>query len=96
MRFGLSVGPGAIHHFNLKIKRGTGGKTWLFFSLSPCSLFCSTDMVNYLYLAGFPSHAFIKYFVQSYSGQYACVTDNEEVFVLASPYSSDVGMRRGL
>ncbi|XP_077192645.1 cation channel sperm-associated auxiliary subunit gamma-like isoform X2 [Paroedura picta] len=41
----------------------------------------SSDMVNYIYLSSFPSTSFIKYFVHSYQGHYACVTDNEEIWV---------------
>ncbi|XP_054855507.1 cation channel sperm-associated auxiliary subunit gamma-like [Eublepharis macularius] len=41
----------------------------------------SHDLVDYVYLSSFPSTSFIKYFVHSYVGQYACVTDNEEIWV---------------
>nr|XP_056701746.1 cation channel sperm-associated auxiliary subunit gamma-like [Euleptes europaea] len=41
----------------------------------------SHDMVNYVYLSSFPSTSFIKYFVHSYQGHYACVTDKEEIWV---------------
>ncbi|XP_053122836.1 cation channel sperm-associated auxiliary subunit gamma isoform X2 [Hemicordylus capensis] len=41
----------------------------------------SNDMVSYIYLSNFPSTSFIKYFVQSYHGQFACVTDEDEIWV---------------
>ncbi|XP_048357686.1 cation channel sperm-associated auxiliary subunit gamma [Sphaerodactylus townsendi] len=41
----------------------------------------SHDMVNYIYLSSFPSTSYIKYFVHSYRGQFACVTDKEEIWV---------------
>ncbi|XP_060113740.1 cation channel sperm-associated auxiliary subunit gamma-like [Heteronotia binoei] len=41
----------------------------------------SNDLKNYLYLSNFPSTSSIKYFVQSYSGEYACVTDDEQVWI---------------
>ncbi|XP_060113741.1 cation channel sperm-associated auxiliary subunit gamma-like [Heteronotia binoei] len=41
----------------------------------------SNDAMNYVYLSSFPSTSFIKYFVHSYQGHYACVTDNEEIWV---------------
>ncbi|XP_077192649.1 cation channel sperm-associated auxiliary subunit gamma-like isoform X2 [Paroedura picta] len=41
----------------------------------------SNDLKNYLYLSHFPSTSSIKYFVQSYAGHYACVTDDEQVWI---------------
>ncbi|XP_054854928.1 cation channel sperm-associated auxiliary subunit gamma-like [Eublepharis macularius] len=41
----------------------------------------SNDLKNYLYLSNFRSDSSIKYFVQSYMGPYACVTDDEQVWI---------------
>ncbi|XP_062995823.1 cation channel sperm-associated auxiliary subunit gamma [Elgaria multicarinata webbii] len=41
----------------------------------------SNDMVNYIYLSEFPGVSSIKYFVLSFTGQIAFVTDVEEVWV---------------
>ncbi|KAL8219889.1 UNVERIFIED_CONTAM: hypothetical protein K2H54_035646 [Gekko kuhli] len=41
----------------------------------------SNDLKNYLYLSDFPSHSAIKYFVQSFFGELACVTEDEQVWI---------------
>ncbi|XP_044290934.1 cation channel sperm-associated protein subunit gamma [Varanus komodoensis] len=41
----------------------------------------SNDMVSYIYLSNFPSNSPIKYFVLSFTGRIAFVTDQEEVWL---------------
>uniref|UniRef100_A0A8D2L9Y7 Cation channel sperm associated auxiliary subunit gamma n=1 Tax=Varanus komodoensis TaxID=61221 RepID=A0A8D2L9Y7_VARKO len=45
----------------------------------------SNDMVSYIYLSNFPSNSPIKYFVLSFTGRIAFVTDQEEVRLLTFP-----------
>lgn len=42
----------------------------------------SNDRVNYIYLSDFPSTSVIKYFVQSFTGDIAWVTESEQVFII--------------
>ncbi|XP_015273001.1 PREDICTED: cation channel sperm-associated protein subunit gamma-like, partial [Gekko japonicus] len=41
----------------------------------------SNDLRNYLYLSDFTGDSAIKYFIQSYSGELACVTEDEQVWI---------------
>ncbi|XP_067413351.1 cation channel sperm-associated auxiliary subunit gamma [Emydura macquarii macquarii] len=40
----------------------------------------SYDLVNYVHLSGFSKRSPISYFVQSYAGEFVCVTDSEEIW----------------
>uniref|UniRef100_A0A8C8S281 Cation channel sperm associated auxiliary subunit gamma n=1 Tax=Pelusios castaneus TaxID=367368 RepID=A0A8C8S281_9SAUR len=40
----------------------------------------SYDLVNYVHLFDFPKRSHIRYFVQSYAGEFVCVTDSEEIW----------------